>query len=65
MGGSEQQLNSISSTPPLPLKRHVINKPISLAGPTEVDLIRNAELGKVVLFEIYCFRVKSVVFYVI
>ncbi|XP_021847740.1 LOW QUALITY PROTEIN: nuclear poly(A) polymerase 4-like [Spinacia oleracea] len=46
MGGSEQQLNSISSTPPLPLKRHVINKPISLAGPTEVDLIRNAELGK-------------------
>uniref|UniRef100_A0A803N4A6 polynucleotide adenylyltransferase n=1 Tax=Chenopodium quinoa TaxID=63459 RepID=A0A803N4A6_CHEQI len=44
VGGSEQQLNSSSSS--LPAKKHGINKPISLAGPTEIDLMRNAELEK-------------------
>ncbi|KMT18094.1 hypothetical protein BVRB_2g032820 [Beta vulgaris subsp. vulgaris] len=43
-GGSEQLLNNSSSSSVA--KKHGINKPISLAGPTEADLMRNAELGK-------------------
>lgn len=42
-GVSEEQLTGSSSSP---AKRYGINKPISLAGPTEVDLTRNAELEK-------------------
>ena len=49
MGGSSEQLiNGGSSSSPI--KRFGITKPISLAGPTEADLLRNAELGKVFFF---------------
>ncbi|XP_057516448.1 nuclear poly(A) polymerase 4 isoform X3 [Amaranthus tricolor] len=48
MGGSSEQLiNGGSSSSPI--KRFGITKPISLAGPTEADLLRNAELGKVLV----------------
>lgn len=43
MMGDSEKLNSSS---PLP-KSYGITKPISLAGPTEADHLRNAELEKV------------------
>jgi len=42
VGGSEK----LNSSSPLP-KSYGITKPISLAGPTEADHLRNAELEKV------------------
>ncbi|CAK9158824.1 unnamed protein product [Ilex paraguariensis] len=46
MGGSES-LSESSPPPPQPAaeKKHGVTKPISLAGPTEMDLQRNSELG--------------------
>ncbi|KAL2940118.1 Nuclear poly(A) polymerase 4 [Bienertia sinuspersici] len=47
--GSEQLINSGGSSSSPMTVRYGITKPISLAGPTEVDLLRNAELGKYLL----------------
>lgn len=46
MAGSESS-NGFSPSPEA-LKKYGITKPISLAGPSEVDLQRNAELEKVI-----------------
>lgn len=50
VGDSEK----LSSSSPLP-KSYGITKPISLAGPTEADHLRNAELEKVFCLWNLCF----------
>lgn len=46
---------SLSESVAPPPKKYGVTKPLSLAGPTETDLQRNAELEKVVLFFSYIF----------
>ncbi|XP_074276473.1 nuclear poly(A) polymerase 4-like isoform X3 [Silene latifolia] len=43
-GGGEQLINA--NSPSIPVNKYGITKPISVAGPSEADLMRNAELEK-------------------
>ena len=47
---------SPNGTSPAPAKKYGITKPISLAGPTDADLQRNAELEKVIFFQLFLWK---------